>query len=135
MTTIREHELKTDPTYFAALLDGTKTFEAREDDRGFRRGDVLILKEWTLEDGYSGREERREVSYVCDLALLWGSRFDGKVVLGFEEDLQRAEALTEIAGYLKTGVEVLRTANRGLIDVSGRADHWLAKLEKAGAVE
>jgi len=30
------HELKTMTEYFAAILDGRKTFELRKDDRGFK---------------------------------------------------------------------------------------------------
>ena len=61
---MREHELKTWPQYFAAVLDGSKTFEARLDDRGFEVGDVLWLREWDLAAlAYTGREVRRTVSY------------------------------------------------------------------------
>jgi hypothetical protein len=62
---VQEHELKTWPEYFAALLDGTKTFEYRRNDRGFRVGDVLHLREWDSITGhYTGREMRRRVTYV-----------------------------------------------------------------------
>jgi hypothetical protein len=62
--TPREHELKTWPEYFGAVLDGSKTFEARFDDREFEVGDVLYLREWNPEtEAYTGRETRRTVSY------------------------------------------------------------------------
>lgn len=41
--TIREHELKTLAPYWDALKSGEKTFEVRRDDRGFQRGDILVL--------------------------------------------------------------------------------------------
>lgn len=58
------HDLKTLPEYFAAVLDGIKTFEVRADDRGFAVGDTLLLREWSFVDGYSGRECTRIVSYI-----------------------------------------------------------------------
>lgn len=61
----REHELKTWPRFFAALLAGTKTFEVRPDDRGFRVGDSLHLREWhPRRERYTGRECWATVSYI-----------------------------------------------------------------------
>lgn len=37
------HYLKTDPVYFDAQKRGDKTFEVRRDDRGFQKGDTLVL--------------------------------------------------------------------------------------------
>ena len=38
------HELKTLPSYFEAVLSGDKTFEIRDNsDRGFQRGDIVDL--------------------------------------------------------------------------------------------
>jgi hypothetical protein len=38
-----EHFLKVQPPYMDALLDGTKTFEVRKNDRGYQKGDTLRL--------------------------------------------------------------------------------------------
>lgn len=48
------HQLKTWPMHFDNVIDGTKTFELRKDDRGFNKGDILILREWAR-GAYSGR--------------------------------------------------------------------------------
>ena len=40
------HILKTFPNYFQQVWDGEKTFEVRFDDRGYQRGDVLVLREF-----------------------------------------------------------------------------------------
>lgn len=44
-----KHELKIWPQYYCRVADGTKTFEVRENDRGFQPGDTVILKEWDPE--------------------------------------------------------------------------------------
>lgn len=72
------HELKTLPSYFQAILDGTKTFELRRNDRDFKVGDTLLLKEWNIgecdltgpepiiiqEQGYTGREIKKIIAYI-----------------------------------------------------------------------
>jgi hypothetical protein len=40
------HELKTWPGHFQHILDGTKTFDFRRDDRGFMPGDTVLLREY-----------------------------------------------------------------------------------------
>lgn len=44
-----QHSLKIWPQYYARVKDGTKTFEIRENDRGFQRGDIVELLEWDPE--------------------------------------------------------------------------------------
>jgi uncharacterized protein DUF3850 len=70
-------DVKVVAPYFDALLDGSKTFEVRRNDRAYQRGDVLRLWEFDpsrcrgancgAEDGcpgYSGRKVERIVSFV-----------------------------------------------------------------------
>ena len=38
-----EHVLKTWPAYFDAVERGEKVFEVRRDDRGYQKGDMVIL--------------------------------------------------------------------------------------------
>lgn len=63
------HELKCWPVYFARLVDGTKTFEVRKDDRGYQAGDELLIREWdppsaTSNGRYTGRELSFRVGFV-----------------------------------------------------------------------
>ena len=70
----RRHELKCWPQFFRVLLDGTKTFDVRKDDRDFRVGDLITFKEYDpLDDdfveggqvaGYSGRSVDLKIVYI-----------------------------------------------------------------------
>ena len=40
------HHLKTKPEYFQAVINGKKPFEIRYNDRNFKTGDRVILKEY-----------------------------------------------------------------------------------------
>jgi hypothetical protein len=78
----RVHELKCWPVYFQDVRAGRKNFEVRENDRGFRVGDVLRLREWDPSRGYSGEEERRVVTYILESGLFVA---EGYVVLALAE--------------------------------------------------
>lgn len=61
------HELKVWKTFFDALWYGKKTFEIRKNDRNFRLGDYLILKEYDQRTGeYTDRYIRAYVNYIID---------------------------------------------------------------------
>jgi hypothetical protein len=60
---VSEHILKVVPPYFEALLDGSKTFEVRANDRAFQKGDRLILWEYLAEDTVARRSCDR---YPCE---------------------------------------------------------------------
>ncbi len=91
-----EHILKTMDVYWNAIERGEKNFEVRRDDRGFQKGDVLILRrvEWRehgsggkrlVETTFDGRARvlHRKITYV-----LTGGQFGiepGYVVLGLKK--------------------------------------------------
>lgn len=76
----KTHELKTWPEYFKDVWNNTKTFEIRKNDRHYRAGDILLLREWSVVGGYTGREIEKRVSYVF-LGGTMGIE-DGYCVLG-----------------------------------------------------
>jgi len=59
------HELKIRPDYFNAVFEGRKKFELRRNDRNFKIGDLLVLREWT-ESGYTGRNINCRVDYILE---------------------------------------------------------------------
>ena len=100
MTETDAHELRTLPEYFRLVFDGTKTFEVRRDDRGFQVGHILLLREWALHGGYTGRELTARVVY-----LLKGGKLgieEGYVVMGVEL-LQRSSTSSRLAAAEGSG--------------------------------
>lgn len=78
------HDLKTLSEYLDAVGSRQKTFEVRRDDRDFRVGDLLTLREW--DDGlceFGPRWIACKITYVLrgDAALRFGVR-PGFCVLG-----------------------------------------------------
>lgn len=67
MTT--HHDLKILPKYYLAVADGRKTFEVRNNDRQFKFGDTVTLKEWLpdLGCGFTGRELSFRVGYIFEV--------------------------------------------------------------------
>lgn len=60
-----EHELKVLPRFFAALKDGSKSFEVRRDDRPFSVGDRCWFHEWSPEIGYHhSLAVGRDITYI-----------------------------------------------------------------------
>lgn len=61
------HELKTWPTYFEATIENRKHFELRKNDRDYKVGDILHLREYNIEHHqYTGREFWLRVTYILD---------------------------------------------------------------------
>ena len=56
------HDIKILPDYFEAVLKGKKNFEIRKNDRDYKPGDVLMLREWDNE--YTGRVIEKSVAWV-----------------------------------------------------------------------
>ena len=61
---VKTHYLKTWPEFFLATKLRKKAFELRKNDRNFEVGDTLVLQEYTAEDGYTGAELYREITYI-----------------------------------------------------------------------
>ena len=57
------HELKILPKWFEDVKFGLKNFEIRKNDRDYKVGDRLILKEWDGEH-YTGAFIEKRVGYV-----------------------------------------------------------------------
>ena len=72
------HYLKILPKYFADVRTGVKTFEIRKNDRNYKVGDTLFLREY--ENGYfTGNIVEAVVTYITDYA-----QKDNYVVMAIE---------------------------------------------------
>jgi ASC-1-like (ASCH) protein len=59
------HELKIWPEYFTGIKNGCKKHEVRKNDRDFKVGDILYLRE--CRDGvYTGREMNARITYISE---------------------------------------------------------------------
>ena len=76
-----EHVLKIYPKYFDDILEGNKNFEIRKNDRDFRVGDYIILREWD-NIHYSGRQIRAKITYMLDDKFI--GLADGYVAMGIK---------------------------------------------------
>lgn len=72
-----KHQLKIRPEYFRAVVDGSKRFEIRKNDRDYQVGDTICLREWDGE--YLGRGWSGRITYVTDYM-----QHPGHVVFGIE---------------------------------------------------
>lgn len=76
------HELKTVAPFYEAVQYEQKTFEVRRNDRDFKVGDQLWLREWVpASNEHTGRNVLRDVTYVLTHAEFPGVA-EGYVVMG-----------------------------------------------------
>ncbi len=79
-----DHLIKCWPQQFWAIRSGLKTFEYRKNDRGYRVGDTLVIREYDpATEAFSGAEARRRVTHM--LASGFGLP-EGYAVLGLGDE-------------------------------------------------
>ncbi len=101
------HELKLASQYYDDSASGVKTFEIRKNDRDYKVGDLIRLREW--KDGkFTRRQHIRKITYILD----------------------DAEYLQD--GYVCLGVDVVRDEAYEPIDCN---DYTLARAERLAEYE
>lgn len=60
------HDLKIDQKFFAPVEKGIKTFEIRCNDRDFKVGDRICLKEINDEREFTGNQIEAEITYLTN---------------------------------------------------------------------
>lgn len=75
------HYLKILPCYFEDVENGNKKFELRKDDRNYKIGDFIVLREF--ENGkYTGRRKCKQITYILRNCPEYGLK-DGYCIIGF----------------------------------------------------
>ena len=76
----KRHFVKIKPQYFEAVLCGIKNFEVRYNDRDYKVGDTLVLREFR-NGVFTGRELEKNIVYILD-----NSEYlkEGFVILGLK---------------------------------------------------
>lgn len=89
---IKNHDLKILPLYFEDVCYGNKTFELRKNDRDYKVGDTIRLREYTPSElieytpfasEYTGRECNRTITYILRDCEKYGLK-KGFVILGIK---------------------------------------------------
>lgn len=73
----KHHDLKSFPTKFQPVVDRTKLYEIRRNDRDFQTGDSFTLHEYHYDNGdkYTGRQISGIIGHIDDY-----SQYPGYVV-------------------------------------------------------
>lgn len=83
------HELKILSSFVYPILNGEKTFEIRENDRGFQKDDKVQFKvvsdDWTRRNSSVVNEFEHKVFRITYVINGWGLK-NGFVVFGISED-------------------------------------------------
>lgn len=81
---VKVHELKIVPEYFRAVKEGKKTFEIRKNDRNFKVGEYIDLREYSGDKGYTGNRLCLKIVYIIESDWFPQGLKDGYCVLGIE---------------------------------------------------
>ena len=92
------HDLKIWPQFYQLVFDQDKNFEGRKNDRNYKKGDILVLREFNpITKEYTGRKMARLVTYILHSAEAHGLVDDYVVMslalLGYERSTAAIEAV------------------------------------------
>ncbi len=94
------HDLKILPKYFVRA----KSFELRKKDRDFQVGDIVVLREWDKESGYTGRQSTHIIQYILEDAKEYGLA-DGYCILALSDVRKGARKMRTYKGKKQMSFE------------------------------
>ena len=100
------HNLKIAPGHFASVIAGEKKAELRMNDRNFKCGDFILLREWR--DEFTGNVSLAKVTHllpVGDFIITGGNWVVMSISLVDEKDV--LPILAEIMGEEKSADEII----------------------------
>lgn len=78
---MKVHKLKILPEYYNAQIEGKKNFEIRKNDRDYKVGDKLVLKEYDPKaKEFTGQSFITEITFITNY-----QQKDGYIVLGTKD--------------------------------------------------
>ncbi|UTM59245.1 DUF3850 domain-containing protein [Photobacterium sp. CCB-ST2H9] len=125
MNQVTLHEVKVQPVHFREVLAGRKTHEVRLNDRDYRAGDVLILREVDDNGDDTGQVMNAKITYVqrgdhfglmngwCVLSLANTTPLQGIRLIGYLRD-----RLKEHCDYLEAQVPVIKQTGNATDDAT-----------------
>jgi uncharacterized protein YqfB (UPF0267 family) len=78
---MKTHNLKIWAEFYKHVISGLKTFEIRKSDRDFSCGDIVVLRQFCMSNGYTGSEVKVKINYI--LRDINGIE-DGYCIFGFK---------------------------------------------------
>lgn len=110
------HELKTWPLSFKMIESGVKNFEVRKNDRGFKVGDELLLKEFVpacyyedcFEDHYTTKVLSRKIDSILDGGQFGIEKGYCVMSLGDTDEAHYTKETSEIMKLSQTVIEFVK---------------------------
>lgn len=99
---MKVHDLKSWPAPFHAVRDGAKTAELRNNDRDYKVGDFLLLREFIIEEKrYTGLETVVEVTHIISKGSIPAgfAIFDPYVIMSIKPVSQETYARIKMGGH------------------------------------
>ena len=120
------YDLKIIPRYYYDIKNNNKRFEVRFNDREYKVGDLLLLRELTTKWGYTNNKILARITYILD-----DSKYckDNYVILGFElvdafnecfkceEDKDKHSMFYDATDYEKLGKEFAEELTKRIANV------------------
>jgi hypothetical protein len=86
------HDLKSWPDYFQAVVNGRKRFEVRRDDRSYKEGDIVMLREFIPDEEAARAEAGKYDLLPADVKVGFTGRTAGPFRIGY---LARGECMPD----------------------------------------
>ena len=62
------HQIKITPVHYKEIANERKKFEIRYNDRNYKTGDMVVLKEYLGKENYSGRKIYIKINDIFDIS-------------------------------------------------------------------
>lgn len=107
-----KHDLKVQPQFWDALVDGANPSNIRRDDRKFRVGDACVLKRYDPSHGFTGESIEKVITHILMPEDFPNGLPAGYVILGFGKP-DNADAALAIAEHaFRAGCEAFEGKSR-----------------------